>query len=223
MPAHLSSGLRPDIRAIIDPAGPAVAPVPVRPVPRGIRSLPAAWVAFYRDPGARLALILTSLLLCYGGGAIMFWFHAVYLAEGGPAISWMAHWLLDSSFAVAALTPVLAVILPLAVWTAQRLSAADSPHLTAWLYAVTGGAAFALAATPGPIAHDLFVGRGTWIARRATELIGDPSATLAPVADYPLLAALAQQLGAGLPLYIALMALTVPVLRLLVRRRVPIG
>ncbi|HEX8628357.1 MAG TPA: hypothetical protein VF755_09330 [Catenuloplanes sp.] len=222
MPPHVPSpngtAVRyPSIRAVIDPSGTSLPANHRPPAPRGVRDLLTALTGFYKDPGARLALILSTVILCYGGGAVMFWFHAVYLAEGGPAISWVAHWLLDSSFAFAALTPVLVVILPIAAWLTQSFSGAIAPRFIPWLYAVIGGTVFAITTTPGPIAHDMFVGRGTWLAGRVTELIGDPSATLPPVADYPLLAALAQQLGAGLPLYIALMALTVLLLRLVAR------
>jgi len=170
-----------------------------------------------------MALLITAVIMCYGGGAVMFWFHAIYLGEGGPSISEPAHWLLDSSFAFGALTPVLAVVLPIAAWAAQRYAVGDARRFMPWLYAVIGGSAFAIVATPGPIAHDMFVGRGTWLAERVTELIGTPAAEVTPasVSEYPLLAALAQQLGAGLPLYVGLMVLTVALLRLTVRPPVP--
>jgi hypothetical protein len=174
-----------------------------------------SFVDFYRDPASRLALLVTALTMCYVGGIAMFWFHAIYLDEGGPAISWVAHWLLDSSFAFVALTPVLALIMPFAAWVARLVPA--SARLVPWVYAAVGGAAFALVTTPGPIAHDLVVGRGTWVADRATDLVGNSSTALPPVADYPPLAAMAQQLGAGVPLYITLMALIVVLLRLLLR------
>lgn len=198
----------PTIRMLFDPS-----PTPRPP----LRALPRSLVAFYRDPASQLALLVTAVVMCYIGGAAMFWFHAIYLDEGGPAISWVAHWLLDSSFAFVALTPALALILPFSVWAAGALAPA-SARLTPWLYAAVAGAMFALVTTPGPIAHDLIVGRGTWVANRMTELVGDPSAPLPPAADYPPLAAMSQQLGAGVPLYIALMALSVVLLRALVAR-----
>jgi hypothetical protein len=192
------------IQVLFAPSGTA-APLSVR-----------GFVDFYRDPASQFALLVTAGTMCYVGGAAMFWFHAIYLDEGGPAIGWAAHWLLDSSFAFVALTPVLAVIIPLAAWLARSVAPA-SARLIPWLYAVAGGVGFALVTTPGPIAHDLIVGRGTWVADRATELVGDPAAPLAPVADYPPLAAMSQQLGAGVPLYVLLMALTVLLLRPLLR------
>lgn len=205
-------GSLPAIRVLFAPHDAAAQPAPA------IRALPRAIRDFYRDPAAQLALLVTALIMCYVGGVVMFWFHAVYLDEGGPAISWVAHWLLDSSFAFVSLTPVIALIVPFAVWAARAV-APRSARLVPWIYAAVGGVAFAFVTTPGPIAHDLIVGRGTWVAERATELVGDPSAPLAPAADYPPLAAMAQQVGAGLPLYVGLMGLTVLLLRLLLRPR----
>jgi hypothetical protein len=50
-------------------------------------------------------------------------------------------------------------------------------------------------------------------------MIGDPSAPLRPATDYPALVELTQQFGAGLPLYVFLMGLTVLVLRVAVAKR----
>lgn len=211
---------RPDPRSVYRPAG-------VRSQPRGpvlrrphMRPIMQAMVDFYRDRLSWLALAVTSVLMCYIGGAAMFWFHAVKLGEGGPAISWQAHWLLDSTFGFVVLTPVLLVLLPMATWAAQALGR-GADRLVPWLYAVIAGTAFAVVATPGPIAHDLVVGRGTWLATEVTRLIGNPGAVLPPKHEYPVLAALTQQFGAGVPLYVALMGLAVLVVRVIAGRRVP--
>jgi hypothetical protein len=198
-----------------DPAGPPTRFGFRRP---RVSELVRAFVDYYRDPVAWLALIVTSLLLTYVGGAVMFWFHATYLGEGGPAISPYAHWLLDSTVGFLALTPVLAILLPLSTSAAQAI-ARGTRSLVPWLQALLCGVAFAIVATPGPIAHDLLVGRGTWIARQATQVLGDPSAPPLPRHDYPLLADLTQQFGAGLPLYVALMGLAVLVVRVIVGAR----
>jgi hypothetical protein len=154
-------------------------------------------------------------MLCYVGGGAMFWFHAVELGEGGPAISWYAHWLLDSTFGFIALTPALAVIIPLAAWVAGEIGAVR-PRLLPWLYAIVAGAIFAVVTIPGPLAHDLIVGRGTWIANEATTLVGDSSKPLTPVSDYPVLASLTQQLGAAVPIYLGLSLVSVLLIRRLV-------
>jgi hypothetical protein len=174
---------------------------------------------FYREPVAWVALFATSLLLCYGGGALMFWFHAIALGEGGPSISWYTHWLLDSTFAFVGLTPALFVIIPFASWAAGRL-AEDREPLLSWTYVGVAGGLFAVATVPGPIAHDLVVGRGTWLADRATALFGDTSTPPPPAAEYPVLAELTQQLGFAVPTYLLAVAVSLVVVRALVRVRV---
>ena len=207
-------------RIVFDPAAnsAAVAIGRLRPGVLARRAV-REYASFYRDRLAWVALGTTTVALCYVGGAIMFWFHSIRLGEGGPAISWYAHWLLDSTFAFVGLTPVLFVLLPLATWAARALAGPSAPHLVPWLYAVICGSLFALATTPGPLAHDLLIGRGTWIATQVTRAIGDPTATLTPAHPYPVLAKLTQQLGAGIPVYVMLTAVSVMVIRGLVTAR----
>jgi hypothetical protein len=196
-------------RPVFDPNGaePALAAGPA-----GLRAVPGAILGYYRDRLSWLALGVTSAVLCYVGGLVMFWFHSVELGEGGPAISWYAHWLLDSTFAFVALTPLLALIIPFAVsWSA--LVAGGRPRILLWAYAVIAGGLFAVVTVPGPLAHDMIVGRGTWVADRMTAWIGDPSAQLAPVAEYPVSAAVTQQLGAGVALYMLLALLSLVLVR----------
>jgi hypothetical protein len=85
--------------------------------------------------------------------------------------------------------------------------------------AVICGPLSALATPPAPIAHHLWVGRGTWIATQVTRVIGDPTASLTPAHPYPVLAKLTQQLGAGIPVYVMLTAVSVMVIRGLVTAR----
>lgn len=186
-------------------------------VARG-RQLVASLIAYYRQPFAWKALLITSVMLTYIGGAIMFWFHAVELGEGGPQISWYAHWLLDSTFAFIGLTPALLLIMPFGAWAANRIVPNDNARLP-WIYVAITGLLFALVTVPGPVAHDLIVGRGTWIATKVTDMIGDPSAPLAPAVDYPLVGALSQQLGFGVPVYLLMSALSVMLVRAMMGRR----
>jgi hypothetical protein len=203
-------------RSVFDPSANLAFPVRRPPRPGAV----FAWyTAYYRDPLAWLALAVTSVVLCYGGGAVMFWFHAVRLGEGGPAISWYAHWLLDSTFGFVGLTPALFLLLPLADAAARTVAGESAPKLVPWLYAAICGSLFAAATIPGPVAHDRIIGRGTWVATQVTQAIGDPSAQLAPAERYPLLAQLTQQFGAGIPVYIALTAISVLMVRGLVAAR----
>jgi hypothetical protein len=171
---------------------------------------------FYRDPSSWLVVLTTAVVLCYGGGLALFWYHSVALGEGGPAISWYAHWLLDSSFAFIGLTPALIALVPLAAVAADRLAGPHSERIP-WLYVTILGGLFAILTTPGPIGHDKIVGRGTWIAHQATVLIGDPSAPLRPIREYPIPVELAQQFAAGVPIYLAATALSL----LLIRKLLP--
>lgn len=167
--------------------------------PAGIRRLARIFVDFYRQPAARLTLLVTSLVLCYGGGAALFYVHSVYYEEGGPAISPYLHWAMDSTFAFVALTPVIALIIPVAVWLASRRG-----RFMPAAYVLAVGGLFAVVTTPGPVGHDLIVARDTPLANTVTEMFGDPSTTLPPPADYTMLEKIGHQVGAGVPVYLVL-------------------
>jgi hypothetical protein len=206
-------------RPVFDPY--AVAPAAVVPG-IGWRTIPRVLREFYRDRLSWLALGVTSAILCYVGGLAMFWFHAVELGEGGPAISWYVHWLLDSTVGFVALTPVLALIIPLAVYWSGLVAGGRRVGAVLAAYVVIAGGLFAVATVPGPIVHNTFVGRGTWLADRVTGWLGDPSAPLQPVREYPVSALLTQQLGAAIALYLVLtFAAVLIVRRLAARRRTP--
>jgi hypothetical protein len=186
------------------------------------REAVTAIVGFYRDPLSWLVVGLTSVILTYFGGLLMFWYHAIHLGEGGPQISWYAHWLLDSTVGFVALTPAIVVIVPLAMWVAQAM--ATDQRRARWLYIGLSGVAFGLITVPGPLAHNFLVGRGTWIANYVTRLIGNPSAKLTPSIHYSGPDLMAQQFRAGLPLYVLLMAIAVAAVRstlVLARRYAP--
>jgi len=189
-------------------------------VPKPTQLVRAA-VDFYRDPISWLALGITSIMLCYVGGAAMFWFHAEYLGELGPAIPWYDHWALDSTFAFVALTPALAAIMPLTAWVAHRTAGKHGPDAVPWAFAAAAGAAFAVVTVPGPLAHDLLVGRGTWLATHVTQWLGYPPAPVTVEHEHGgMLAAFAQQLGFGLPLYILLTFLSLVLVHSITVRRV---
>ncbi len=161
-------------------------------------------VSFYRQRSSWLLLAFSAVVMVYIGGAAAFALHAVILGEGGPAISPVVHWLVDSTAGVFALTPVLFVLLPFATRYATVEPGAFRPHR----FALFGGAWFALATTPGPIMHDALISRGTWLADRVTEIFGDGRA-LEPANDVPVMLSMTYQFTYGLPVYIGLMWLVI--------------
>jgi hypothetical protein len=169
------------------------------------------FLGFYSDRAARLALIVSSLILAYGGGAIMFWFHAIYLQEGGPAISNTTHWLLDSTVGFIGLTPAIALMLPVTAWIATD-PAQPFRVRPAW-YAIVGGTMFAFITAPGPLLHNALVGRGTWIADQATAAWGTGQVPVGTPRHFPPLQDMTMQVLAGLPTYIPLMLLCLLVVR----------
>src|ERR1051326_6950742 len=116
---------------------------------------------FYRTGLAWRGFLITLALLAYGGGAVLFYFHAIVLGEKGPAISPVEHWLLDSTLGFIGLSPAVFLIVPLAAHATMGTASAAG-RVGRGPYAVLGGAMFALATAPGPLLHNLIVGRGTW-------------------------------------------------------------
>lgn len=202
-----------DARAVYEPGDTGRPDDGVRPdlvIPFGhnaVHSGPwSTFKAYYTDPIAWVALLITSVLLCYGGGAAMFYVHSIHFREGGPAVSPYVHWALDSTFGWFGLTPVLAVLLPAAVRLCRGMPV--------WVFVLAVGFLFAIITTPGPLAHDLIVARGTPIANVITQLLGDPSVVLQPPVEYTPLTKMTHQLVAGLPVYVMLSAVSYALVRL---------
>jgi hypothetical protein len=164
--------------------------------------------AYYRDRVAWVGLLVFAVLLAYGGGAVMFWFHAIYLGEGGPAISPWLHWLLDSTAGFVGLTPALVILMPLVA------SVTAAPIARPGRYALLIGTLFAFVTAPGPIVHNAFVGRGTWVANHVTALLGGGRAP-SPVHHVPPIVDIAGQVAVGLPTYILLAGLALLIVRAL--------
>jgi hypothetical protein len=158
---------------------------------------------YFADAGARARLLVLSAVLSYAGGAAMFWLHAVYRGERGPAIANQWHWMLDSSLGFLSLTPVLVLILPMA----RELAAGRGRRIEATIT----GALFAVITTPGPILHDLVAGQGTPLAHLATRVFGrDPGVIAAHLhaVEHSGSSEALLQLAVGLPVYILLSHLT---------------
>jgi hypothetical protein len=212
-------------RVMYDPASSPLTPAatiagaPLEPV-RTSRRLVTAFrpseivrglVGYYQDPLAWFSTIVTSFVMCYVGGAAMFWYHGIHLEEGGPAISWEAHWFLDSTIGFIALTPAVLVILPLVNLAAQIIAHDD--RSMRWVYALVTGAAFGFVTIPGPLVHNLLVSRGTWLANHITQLIGNPNAPIGESYQYSGPELMRQQFQAGLPVYVLLAVVTLWLIR----------
>ncbi len=181
----------------------------------------AALRTFYSRPEGWLALAVSTVFLTYGGGAVMFWLHAIERGERGPAISDWSHWLLDSTLGFVALSPVLFFIVPLGVWAGGR-EATRSGRRWLWVYIVVVGTLFALVTGPGPLLHNAVAGAGTPVAGLATRIFGHDAAvaerSMHAMEHSPLTEGLLQ-VAVGLPVYIGLTWLALCVVRALSRSR----
>lgn len=152
----------------------------------------------YSSRPHRAELAVSSLALCFGGGAVMFWFHGIYRGESGPAISHGSHWLLDSTLGFVALTPVLAVLL----LVTRNLVA--HPLLRPLLL----GTLFAVLTAPGPLLHDALVGGGTTLADVAVLVFGEaPEVVPDHAVSHSAASKVMLQLAVGLPAYLAMASL----------------
>jgi hypothetical protein len=209
-----------------DPPPPAPVPPVTVPVPpptiAPTRYLAAVIRDFYGDPLAWLGLAICTVILTYIGGASMFWFHAMYLGEGGPAISPWLHWGLDSSAGFLGLTPFIAVIIPIAAWTAMLPGPGEITigHVRAFRFALVGGVLLALVTAPAPLFHDTFLARGTWLADHITERWGGPEYLTGHVhhrdEGTPLIS-MVQQIGWGIVTYVPLMLVALTAVRVVTR------
>lgn len=160
--------------------------------------------AFYSRPIGWVALFATSAFLAYGGGGVMFWFHAIYRGEHGPPINDWYHWLYDSSLGFAALTPALFLILPFAL-LALGWARIGSGRVKAAAYVLLVGVAFGVVTGPGPILHDALVGRDAPLGRLAVDIFGrDPAVAArgAEAASHSMLSEVVLQVLVGIPVYI---------------------
>ena len=157
---------------------------------------------YYREPLAWWGALVSLVVIAYAGGAVMFILHAVILGELGPAIAPVEHWALDSTLGFVGLAPLVAVIVPFAAWIVRT-----DPGVPTLPAALVGGTLFGLAVAPAPIAHDLLVGRGTYLANRVTELLGGtPVHHLHGTGDgVPQSLSIALQVLVGVPTYVLLL------------------
>ena len=177
--------------------------------------------AFYSRPLAWAAWIVTSLYLAYGGGAAMFWVHAIHRGEAGPAISDLSHWFLDSTLGFLALTPAVFFLLPLALWAARSVTRGSLGMRTGG-FVVLVGTTFGVVTVPGPLMHNLLVGGGTRLGDLAERVFGlDPSvaARNAVAVEHSALSESLVQLFVGVPVYLLAAAAALLTVRLFVQVR----
>ena len=178
---------------------------------RGIR-------AFYARPLAWGALLVTSGVLAYAGGGVMFWFHAIHRGEAGPPIADVWHWLFDSTLGFLALTPALFLILPGALAAVHRAGVQGGRAGPA-AYVALVGVAFGVVTGPGPFLHDVLVGRGTFLARVAVSVFGtDPAVAARHVEAHSMLSEMALQVLVGTPVYVVAALLALVLVRALAVR-----
>jgi hypothetical protein len=183
-----------------------------RAAARGLR-------AFYSRPLGWLALGVTSVLLAYGGGGVMFWFHAIYRGEEGPPINHWWHWLFDSSLGFVALTPALFFILPAALWAMKRAEVRIGPRMAAG-YVLLVGVLFGVVTGPGPFMHNAIVGRDAPLGRLAVRLFGvDPDVAHIHAVAHSTLSESLLQVAVGVPVYVASGLVALLVIRGLAARR----
>lgn len=158
---------------------------------------------FYSKPLGWMSMISVSAVLAYCGGGVMFWLHAIYRGERGPAIDHLQHWVLDSTLGFLALTPIVFVLLPASLLRlgddADRSSSRNLAR-----YVLTVGTLFALVTGPGPFLHNTLVGQGTPLGDAATSVFGhdpDIAAHNAHAPEQSALTAGILQVAIGVPSY----------------------
>lgn len=175
--------------------------------------------AFYSRPLGWLALGVTSAVLAYGGGGVMFWFHAIYRGEAGPPISPVWHWLYDCTLGFMALTPALFLILPFAL-AAVRRAGIVARRLKSAAYVVVVGVLFGVVTGPGPILHDALVGRDAPLGRLAVDLFGRDAGAETAAQGHSMLSEVLLQVVVGVPVYVVAGLLALGIVRSLAGRRV---
>ncbi|MBI2237394.1 MAG: hypothetical protein HYU54_02565 [Actinobacteria bacterium] len=174
--------------------------------------------AFYSRPIGWVALIVTSVSLAYVGGGAMFWFHAIYRGEAGPPINDWYHWFFDSSLGFVALTPALFFILPGALVAIDRAGIA-SARVKAAAYVALVGVAFGVITGPGPLLHDVLVGRTAPLGRLAVDIFGrDPEVAARAANAHSTLSEIALQVVVGAPVYVVTGLVALGIVRALARK-----
>ena len=176
---------------------------------------------FYSRPLGWGVAIFVSATLSYVGGGLMFWLHAVYRGEKGPAIGYVQHWVLDSTLGFIALTPIVLLLLPAVLWTLSWRGRRTG-GVPVGLYVLAVGTLFALVTGPGPLLHNAIAGAGKPLANLATDVFGHDHDMALRHADAPERSAFTEgvlQVAVGIPAYSLLTLGSVVVVRNVMRSR----
>lgn len=162
---------------------------------------------FYAARSCRHAWVLTTWLLTYVGGGVLFVVHAVIRGEQGPPTSYWVHYVLDSSLGFVLLGPILLMLIPLAIQTSGGNGLRPrNPRVL--LPATIIGVLFTLVTVPGTVAHNWIAGPTTPISRGLTAVFGTDSEVVhRTVVEHSALSDALVQLVVGLPVYVALSSL----------------
>ncbi|HEY3144095.1 MAG TPA: hypothetical protein VGJ86_23390 [Acidimicrobiales bacterium] len=71
--------------------------------------------------------------------------------------------------------------------------------------ALIGGSILGLVTGPAPLMHDKLVGRGTWVAAQVTHTLGHGHHATGQPQQLSTMLRIIQQVGAGIPIYVALL------------------
>lgn len=169
---------------------------------RTFRAYRADIRATYASPLGWLALVVLTGVLAYGGGGVMYWFHAIFRGEVGPDVPHAVHWALDSTIGFAGLLPAMFLIMPVALRLARPDARwAGSRAIRTMLFVGAVGALFALSTGPGPFLHNLIAGPTTPLGRFMTRLFdGTISGAAQP---HSAISEGLLQVAVGLPTYVA--------------------
>jgi hypothetical protein len=152
-------------------------------------------------------MLFVSAVLSYVGGGVMFWLHAIYRGERGPAIDYWQHWFLDATLGFVALTPVVFLLLPTVLWTLGRRGEPGN-RIRVGVYVAIVGTLFALLTGPGPLLHNAVAGEGTPLAELGEDVFGHDPDIAEHHAEAPERSAFTEgvlQVAVGIPSYSLLM------------------
>ena len=87
--------------------------------------------------------------------------------------------------------------------------------------AMIGGSILGLVTGPAPLMHDKLVGRGTWVAAQVSHTLGHGHHPTGQPQHLSTMLRIVQQVGAGIPIYVALLWISLVMIRMIQRAPSP--